>query len=77
MKANTKELIHYTTACAMLAVGTAFCAWSCAAPPEGEIHSSVLWLMGQIIIFVGCVFGVTSYVNLQIDRRVGNGSPDK
>lgn len=70
MKVHTKETIHYTAACVMLLVGTVFCAWSCAVPPEGEIHSSVLWLMGQIIIFVGCVFGITQYVNLAIDKRL-------
>lgn len=74
MKSATKEIIHYSTAVAMLVVGTAFCAWSCAAPPEGEIHSSVLWLMGQIILFAGCIFGVTSYINMEINKRIPHGT---
>ena len=48
--------------------------------PEGEIHSSVLWICGQVLVFVGSIFGITSIhrVNMRkIDAKIKNSKNDK
>ena len=48
--------------------------------PEGEIHSSVLWICGQVLVFVGSIFGITSIhrVNMKkIDAKIENSKIDK
>lgn len=31
-------------------------------PPPGEIHSSVLYVFAQILIYAGSIFGIDAYV---------------
>jgi len=54
-----KEWISYGMAVAALAAGLTLLFLGYAAPPEGEIDSSVLYAFGEISIFVGSVLGIS------------------
>lgn len=70
MTLHTKESIQYATAIVSLAIGFTFCGISLFLPPKGVIDNSVLMLFGQVLIFVGCVFGLRSYVDASIERKL-------
>ncbi len=53
--------------------GVALLAIGFYAPPQGEIHSSVLIAYGEISTFAGCMFGVvyhSNYRDMVRDREV-------
>lgn len=35
--------------------------------PIGEVSDSTLWILGQSLLYVGAVVGVTSYVSKEMD----------
>lgn len=35
-------------------------------PPKGEVHDSVLWILGQALIYTASVLGFGMYVNSQM-----------
>ena len=77
---DSKEVIQYAICviCIVCAMIMSFLALYIT--PEGEIHSSVLWICGQVLIFVGSIFGITSIhrVNMKkIDAKIGNSKIDK
>ena len=43
---------------ALVGVGCALLVAAFIAPPEGEIHSSVLVAFGEILTFAGALFGI-------------------
>lgn len=59
-------------------------------PPTGEVSDSVLWILGQALIYAASVFGITQYFNTRlkgfedearryikdIDRAKGESTPD-
>ena len=77
---DTKEFIQYIICviCIISAMIMSFLALYIT--PEGEIHSSVLWICGQVLVFVGSIFGITSIhrVNMRkIDAKIKNSKIDK
>ena len=65
-----KEIIHYTTAIALLLAGIILAFLGFYMPPEGEIHDSVLWLFAQCLIYTGSVFGLQLYVRQKISEQL-------
>lgn len=55
----------------MLVFGITLSAIGFALDPTGEIHDSVLWVLGQSLIYAGGIFGIAAYTRGQIDKRVG------
>lgn len=51
-----KDFIEYIVAIAMIIFGMVLCMTAFWTPPIGEIHTSILGVLGQILIFVGAVF---------------------
>lgn len=58
-----EEAIQYFVAIGMLLFGGVLCLLGFFTPPVGEIHTSVLAVLGQILILVGSIF------HLQISYR--------
>ena len=59
-----EESIQYIVAIAMLIFGMVLCLLGFFTPPVGEIHTSVLAVLGQILILVGAIFHLNiSYKN--------------
>jgi len=52
--------IAIVSATAMMTAGAALLIAGFIVPPPGEIHSSVLVAFGEIMTFVGTIFGINS-----------------
>lgn len=77
---DLKEVIQYIicVVCILGAMVMSFLALYIT--PEGEIHNSVLWICGQVLVFVGSIFGINSLhrVNIKkIDAKIQNTKIDK
>ncbi len=59
-KRNVSEKVTVQLICAivLVALGCGLLVCGFIAPPAGEIHSSVLIAFGEILTFVGALFGV-------------------
>lgn len=59
-KRDSKGKITVQLICALLLVslGSGLLVCGFIAPPSGEIHSSVLIAFGEILTFVGALFGI-------------------
>lgn len=68
---NTKEKIHYITACLMLLFGCTLCVAGFAVKPVGIVDESVLLILGQCVIYAGSVFGISLYVKSEIKKKIG------
>lgn len=58
------------SAVAMLAAGFALSVAGFCVPPVGEVSDSVLWIFSQCLLYAGSIFGVTTYVQTVVDRRL-------
>ena len=65
---STERKIQVWSAMAMLAAGVALSIAGFIAPPYGEISDSVLWFFAQTLIYAGSVFGLSSFVQIKLDR---------
>ena len=61
MKKNTKDNITVGSAIGMLIFGVALTLAAFLLPPVGEIHDSVLWVLGQSLIYAGGALGIANY----------------
>ena len=60
-KCTIKEKIAIITAVAAFVLGWALTIAGFIVPPIGDISNSVLWVLGQALIYAASVFGITSY----------------
>ena len=69
---NSSSSRHATaSAYLMLGSGVALSAMGFYVEPVGELSDSVLWLLGQTLLYAGSIFGVTVYVRQQLGRTDG------
>ena len=59
----------YLSACVLLFAGIIMAFIALFLPPPGEIHNSVLFIFGQILIYAGSIFGIEAYVKKAIEQR--------
>ena len=64
-KEDEKDTIEYLVAIAMIIFGMVFCMFAFFSPPVGEIHPTILGVLGQILIFVGAVF----HLNIKLKNQ--------
>ncbi len=62
---NEKDTIEYLVAIAMIIFGMVLCMFAFFSPPVGEIHPTILGVLGQILIFVGAVF----HLNIKLKNQ--------
>lgn len=60
-----KDAIEYIVAVAMIVFGMVLCMFAFFTPPVGEIHPTVLGVLGQILIFVGAIF----HLNIKLKNQ--------
>lgn len=60
-KCTIKEKIAIITAVLAFVLGWALTIAGFIVPPIGDISNSVLWVLGQALIYAASVFGITSY----------------
>lgn len=76
MNAETKDWIKFISSIVLLVAGVVLIFISIYLPPIGEIHTSVLTVIGEIFTFVGAVFGIGEYAMIQI-AKINNKTEDK
>lgn len=55
---DNKTEIQLMTAVVLIAFGCILVMMGFWVQPLGIIHNSVLWILGQILVFAGAVFGI-------------------
>lgn len=60
-----KDTIEYIVAIAMIVFGMILCMFAFFTPPVGEIHPTILGVLGQILIFVGAIF----HLNIKLKNQ--------
>ena len=70
MTKDSKDSIAVISAIVMLCFGITLTAIGFALDPAGEVSDSVLWILGQSLIYAGGIFGVAAYTKNIVDRRV-------
>lgn len=63
---NIKEKIAIVSACATLFIGWLLVSIGFVCEPQGEVHDSVLWILGQALIYSASVFGLAGYMTSQV-----------
>ena len=66
MKKQVKDNIAVISAVVLLTFGICLTVAGFFVPPLGIIDNSVLWVLGQSLIYSGSMFGLTVYVKNQI-----------
>lgn len=61
MTRGIKENITYGSAVGMLMFGVVLTTAGFIIDPQGQIHDSVLYVLGQCLLFAGSVMGVSAY----------------
>lgn len=77
MTKDRKDTIAVLSAVAMLTVGTGLCVAGFCVPPLGEIHSTVLAVLGETLVYAGSIFGIKLYfdnrlraLDNEVDRKI-------
>ena len=63
---KTKEIFAHVCAGLLLLFGMIILTWGFVTPPIGEVHDSLLWTFGQILVFSGAVLGISLHVDNSI-----------
>lgn len=71
MTKETRGNIAVISAIAMLAFGMTLTAIGFFVAPLGEVSDSVLWILGQALIYAGSIFGIATYTKGVIIKQVG------
>lgn len=69
---DIKEKAAIITAIAAFVVGWGLTIAGFIVPPLGEIADSILWVLGQALIYAASVFGITSYFTSESKRLKRN-----
>lgn len=69
---QTKDMFAYFFAGFALILGFGLTVAGFIVSPVGEVHDSVLWILGQSLIFTAAICGVTMYVNNSIKSLKNN-----
>lgn len=71
MTKETRGNIAVISAIAMLFFGMVLTAIGFFVEPLGEVSDSVLWILGQALIYAGSIFGIATYTKGVIIKQVG------
>lgn len=63
--------IQVYSAVGMLVFGCALTAAGFAAKPVGQVHDSVLWVLGQCLVYAGSILGGKLYIDGVIQHKLG------
>ena len=73
-KMDLKQKTAYATAIVAFVLGWGLTIAGFCLPPKGDVSDSVLWILGQALIYTASVLGITMYfkskvVELQDETR--------
>lgn len=72
MTKERKDTIAVTSAVVMLAFGILLTTIGFFVNPLGEVSDSVLWILGQALIYAGSIFGIATYTKGVIREQVSD-----
>lgn len=58
---NVKEKLSIISACVAFALGWIMSILGFWLPPIGEVADSILWILGQSLVYAASVFGIAAY----------------
>lgn len=67
-KCTAKEKIAMISAIAAFVLGWGLTIAGFIVPPLGDVANSVLWILGQALIYAASVFGITNYFTSETMR---------
>lgn len=67
-----KDKLSYSLAIAAFALGWIITIIGFFVSPVGEIHSTVLWVLGQSLLFTGSIIGIAQYYSAQLNDFKSN-----
>lgn len=70
MKKDTKDNITVGSALGMLIFGVILTISAFLVPPVGEVHDSILWILGQSLIYAGGALGIANYARSSAHEAV-------
>lgn len=70
MTKERKDNIAVISAIVMLFFGITLTSIGFFVTPLGEVSDSVLWILGQALIYAGSIFGIATYTKGVVDRRI-------
>lgn len=65
---NKKNTMALWSAMGMLVYGAGITTAGFVVPPLGEVHHSVMWILGQVLIYSGSIFGITLYTKQRLNE---------
>ena len=68
---DVKNKIAFLTACFAFVIGWGLTIAGFIVPPLGAVSDSVLWILGQALVYAASVFGVGLYVGGEVKRMKG------
>lgn len=71
MKQNVKDWLQYGSAIALLIFGVALTIAGFIVDPLGIVDGSVLWVLGQTLLYAGGVFGISIFTKNEITSQIG------
>ena len=72
MTKERKSTIAVISACVMLVFGILLTTIGFFVSPLGEVSDSVLWILGQALIYAGSIFGIATYTKGVIREQVSD-----
>lgn len=67
-KLDIKTKFAIGTAVIAFVVGWGLTIAGFIIPPKGEVHDSVLWILGQALVYTASVLGIGMYFNNQMAK---------
>lgn len=58
---NIKEKLSIVSACVAFVLGWVMSILGFWIPPIGEVADSILWILGQALLYAASVFGIAAY----------------
>lgn len=71
MTKERKDTIAVVSAIVMLCFGIILTSIGFFVTPLGEVHDSILWILGQCLIYGGSIFGIAYYTKGVINHQMG------
>ena len=69
MTKNTSDRINVSVAISTLVLGWSLTIAAFIVEPSGEVHDSILWVLGQSLTFSGSLLGAKSYIDFRTKRQ--------
>ena len=67
-----KDKLSYSLAIAAFSLGWMITIIGFFVSPVGVIHSTVLWVLGQSLLFTGSIIGIAQYYSTQLNDFKSN-----